>query len=275
MRPSWLRCVLTLSCTMFTVCACVDGEPDADPSESVIFEDAGPYPTIAEADFTAAFGRAHTALLHKCCEYVARDTDPWDGPPAPSAESGASYDEAAGSACIADYHALDCPHGKEPPRWPASCEAAYQRGSLQVDERCAIDWECAEGLACEARPASADGEVIRACARTGTPLPGAREACLPQPVGGLRCAEPLRCGDDGRCGLPGLGEPCLVGPVYGDTCAKGWVCDREGEQRCVQPKPPGSVCESNDECELYVCIDGVCAQPVWGLNACVPHEESP
>jgi hypothetical protein len=63
----------------------------------------------------------------------------------------------------------------------------------------------------------------------------------------------------------------MVSAVYGDTCDKGSVCDRAGSHRCVESKAVGSACESLDECEMYACSDGVCAQPVWGLTGCTVH----
>jgi len=267
MCRSWLRYVLTLGCAAVGLGSCADTAPDAPPFQSIIYEGAGPYPTIPAADFPSAFGRARSALLAKCCDYISRNASPIDeGPEAPRAESGAVYDEAAGSACIAQYQALVCPHGKEPPGVPESCRAAYTGGTLPAGASCTTDWECEESAVC-ATSLGSDG-LARTCEPAPPRLPGAGELCRAAELAGLRCEPPLRCRDDGRCGLARLGEPCTVSALYGDTCDKGSVCDRTAGGRCAQPTPIGSACASTNECELYACIDGVCAQPVWGLSSC-------
>lgn len=267
---SWLRYVLTLGCAACTVCACAEAETEPAPREVIIYKGGGPYPTIAQADFLSALGRARSALLAKCCDYIGRNAARTDsGPPAPSSESGALYNEAAGSACIGEYHALSCPHGKEPPGMPASCRAAYAGGTLQAGATCTTDWECELNLVCAANLDS-DG-LARSCEPAAEPLLRAGELCRAADSGGSRCEPPMICREDGRCALPQLGEPCVVSSLYGDTCDKGSVCDRTGSARCAQPTPTGSACASESECELYACIDGVCAQPVWGLSSCTLH----
>jgi hypothetical protein len=266
MCRSWLRCVLTLGCVGFAVGSCAEHDPEATPSESIIYKGGGPFPSIAEANFLSELGSARTGLLAKCCDYISRNTPRTDdGPPAPSAESGAQYDEAAGSACIGQYHALVCPHGKEPPGIPASCRAAYTGGQLQAGVTCTTDWECEQSLVCGTSLGS-EG-LIRTCELPAQLLSQAGERCEAQ----NDCAPPMSCRDDGRCGLPQLGEACAVSSVYGDSCDKGFVCDRAGGGRCVQPTPIGRACTTNNECELHACIDGVCAQPVWGLANCTVH----
>jgi hypothetical protein len=244
------------------------------PSEAIIYEGAGPYPAIAEADFLLQLGHARSALLAKCCDYISRNASRTDlGPPAPSAASRAVYDPAAGAACIGQYHALTCPHGKEPPHVPASCRAAYREGDLQIGDACTTDWECQQdgerALVCAASLGS-EG-LTRSCEPEGQSLPRAGDLCHAADSEALRCEPPMHCRDNGRCGLPQLGELCMVSSVFGDTCDKGLVCDRTDSQRCVMPKPVGSACESLDNCEMYACIDGVCAPPVWGLNSCTIH----
>jgi hypothetical protein len=263
MCRSWLRCVLTLGCVGFAVGSCAEHDPEATPSESIIYKGGGPFPSIAEANFLSELGSARTGLLAKCCDYISRNAPRTDeGPPAPSAESGAQYDEAAGSACISQYHALVCPHGKNPPGMPQSCREAYTGGRLQAGNACTTDWECGPDLVCATSLGSSG--VVQTCEPAPPPLGAAGEPCATSEA----CAPPLLCRDDGRCGLPRLGEACVVSTVYGDSCEKGMVCDRTGSGRCVQPTPIGIACSAESECELYACIDGVCAQPVWGLSSC-------
>jgi hypothetical protein len=275
MTPSWSQCVTSVCAALVAIGACAEPSDDATPSESIIYAGDGPFPPITAAEFPQQLGAARVGLLNKCCDRIGRINSVIDtGPPAPSAASGAVYDEAAGAACIAQYHDLSCPHGKDPPQLSEACQAAYRGGRLQIGETCTTDWECQrdaqQTLICAVR--LDETGVVRTCQPSGPALPSAGQSCLPEGTAGLRCLPPAECRDD-TCSLPGLGEPCLVEALYGDTCGKGLVCDREGSRLCIEPKRAGSPCASVRECELFACIDGVCAEPLWGLSACSvrPH----
>jgi hypothetical protein len=268
MTSCWSRWVLAVG----LLCACVDDDPDElTPSESIIYEGDGPYRAIEESAFFGAYGRARVALLSKCCEYIDRPTTAQDdGPPVPRPESRVTYDPAAGAACISQYNNLACPHGKEPPGVLPACHNAFRGGQLQVGDDCASDWECeqdwAEPVICAAR--LSESGLVRTCERLMRELPQSGEACLAADGDALRCVPPLLCRENNTCALPRLGEPCTGGALWGDTCEKGLVCDREDTLLCVLPLGVGSACDSDSLCELYACIDGVCAAPVWGLNSC-------
>lgn len=269
MMASWLRNVAAL-CSVLIACA-EDPVPDAPTSDVIIYRGEGPYERVPERDFIAAWGRAHTALLENCCEYFGRSVaEAASGPPAPRAESGAIYDEAAGSACIAQLMARSCPHGKDGPTVPDACSDAFHDGQLGTNEICTSGWECRQTTetpqSCSAR---AEGDaIVRRCRTRGAPVPDAGEPCLPEEDGRPSCRPPLQCRPDLRCDLPQLGEPCLSGAPWGDTCAKGLVCDALDTKRCIEPLSPGSACNSWQQCELFLCVDGACAEPMFGVHAC-------
>jgi hypothetical protein len=246
----------------------------APMADTVSYADAGPYPAIAESDFRRALSRSLVTQLDQCCERVGMRTtfEVSDGMPLSAAASGAHYELAAASACIAERSALPCRLAKDPVPQIAACEEVYRGGQLQLGAECAADWDCArtdaEPVGCVA--VFDAGRAQRVCKPLKKPT-AEGDPCAPESAGSYRCEPPLICNDAERCVMPGLGEPCVVGGQFADTCPSGLVCDRANTQHCIEPVPVGGACDAPENCESLACRDGVCLEPVFGLETCAPR----
>jgi hypothetical protein len=233
---------------------------------------AGPYPTVLESDFRRELSRAQVSQLDRCCERIGMTTtfEVSDGMPLTAAGSGARYDPAAAAACVAERSALPCRLAKEPAPRIVACTEVYHGGQLQPGEECALDWDCAqreaEPIACVAMFEA--GRVHRVCRPATEPIVEG-DPCAPESAAAFRCEPPLICNDADVCVMPKLGDPCVVGAQFADTCPTGLVCDRSNTQRCIEPVPVGGRCDAPEECEGLACRDGVCLEPVFGVETCI------
>ncbi|HEU4732086.1 MAG TPA: hypothetical protein VFT22_29530 [Kofleriaceae bacterium] len=139
-------------------------------------------------------------------------------------------------------------------------------GLKQVGETCLSSVECDFGLDCDldagtCGPLPTLGDACTgACRDEGTTCSSASHTCVKVGLVGDTCSTSLDCSPLYRCdgtkrcsaGLP-LDAACTAGQLCAD---EGAFCDvAEGQQlgTCTLPKPDGSPCQFDENCESHVC----------------------
>jgi len=136
---------------------------------------------------------------------------------------------------------------------------------LPADAFCVSPDECAFGLdcvfigICAALPAPGDA-CTGACRDEGTTCSAASRTCVEVALGGEACTTSADCSVVYRCDAT---KHCSAGPALGATCT---VAQRCGDDRafcdvpqgqptgtCVLPKPDGSACQRDANCESRSC----------------------
>jgi MYXO-CTERM domain-containing protein len=155
------------------------------------------------------------------------------------------------------------------------CRALYEEycAGCATDDECPDGYRC-RGDACVPNPPSGGG-MCSACAtdadctggRCVTGFPAGDAFC------GIDCPADGDCGDGNTCfEAAGIPDQCLPadldcgrppgGCLTDADCVRHGVC-RGGA--CL-PAPPGDLgdsCGGADDCDLGLCLDGVCSAPCW------------
>lgn len=139
------------------------------------------------------------------------------------------YDEGQAGVCIGGISATSCERGADFDE-PEACDLVFT-GTLGAGAECAIDEEC----------------VSNTCDVPSCPDACCKGTCI---------------GDTPHPPRPHLGESCAT-----DSRCVDSFCDA-GTQTCLARKPLGSTCETNDECDVGVCL-GTCSQLPRTGDPCV------
>jgi hypothetical protein len=188
-----------------------------------------------------------------------------------------AYDREAAAACLAYVRAQTCEReywhvfSEEEEAGRAACEAVFE-GRMGRNGPCLSASECAETSICGFDPACVDACCVGACRALPAPI-AVGEACNFNQA----CVADAYCAQDPDTFMPTV---CTAAPTAGEQCPQGVcagdaICDFDGNsQVCIAPRPPGSQCSFDQQCEqpancTYVNGDfGTCTRPVGEGESC-------
>jgi hypothetical protein len=268
-RNVLLRAVAVASCAVGLGAGC-GGTVTTIGSEPT--KPTGPVP---EADFPNTAAHAVCDRFASCCskaniafdpaECVARNVAIFQS--ALSRPGTHAYDPVAGGACV-DYLiqvGTKCTGDRTPNH---SCDWDLLVGTTAPGGACQTSYDCVPPATC-----GPDGVCLSMeRGKLGDPCIGTCAGADGSTLGdcygltgqsGVACYQDqnLQCGQDGRCealpdpdiGLDIVGAPCSSTQI----CEGGLYCDTSAN-KCAEPKPPFSPCQSDGECTAHKCVGGEC-----------------